>query len=61
MRSNIKKPRTYIEKTPVKQKYQTPVLSHFGSVKELTANNAGSCNNDGQAACKDGLQSMVMA
>ena len=61
MKSNIKKPRTYVEKSPVEQKYQAPVLSHFGFVKELTANNVGSCNNDGIAACKDGVQSMVMA
>ena len=47
--------------TGSKRKYRAPVLRLFGSVTELTANNVGSCNNDGNAACKDGTNSMVMA
>ena len=31
---------------PAKQKYQTPVLQHFGSVTELTNSANGSCHDD---------------
>jgi hypothetical protein len=31
---------------PLKQKYQTPVLQHFGSVTELTNSATGSCKDD---------------
>jgi len=47
--------------TGSKRKYRAPVLRLFGSVTELTASNAGSCNNDGNAACKVGPSTMVMA
>jgi len=44
----------------LKQTYKTPVLQRFGLVTDLTNNNAGSCNNDGVAACKDSSPNMVM-
>ena len=43
-----------------KREYKAPVLRLFGSVTELTAATAGSCNNDGVAPCKEGGSTMVM-
>jgi hypothetical protein len=44
---------------PIKQKYQTPVLQHFGSVTELTNSADGSCHDDSDA-CTGANQGMQM-
>ena len=44
---------------PPKQKYQAPVLQHFGSVTELTNSADGSCHDD-SGACSGANQGMQM-
>jgi hypothetical protein len=63
MNSQPTKPTNIVENemASLKRTYQAPILQCYGLVAELTNSTAGSCNNDGNADCKVGTSSMVMA